>query len=127
VPRIRDIVSVVRAAAVWLLVMSVLLGPVGIGAASAIGWKAWGVSCPCDGTEQLDHDDCDEPCADEENDGGCVEDCPSCGCGAGVALATAAVLLIAAPESSPDLVLTPSDAPAIGVSTGVFRPPRSLV
>lgn len=143
-PRARDILGAMRTIAVWLLVMSVFLGPVGIGSASAsaVGSKACGILCPCDEPQQADHDDdCDEqstvdPCADEEaaheHDGGspddqaCFDECS--GCAPGVALATAAVLLAAAaPASPPDLALAPSDAPAAGVCTGVFRPPRSLV
>ena len=145
-PRARDILGAMRTVAVWLLVVSVFLGPVGIGAASAssVGSKACGVLCPCDDEpRQADHhDDCDEqsavdvdPCADDEaaheHDGGspddqaCFDECS--GCAPGVALATAAVLLAAAPASSPELALTPSDAQAAGVCTGVFRPPRSLV
>jgi len=133
-----------RTIAVWLLVVSVFLGPVGIGSASAstVGSKACGVLCPCDDEpQQADHhDDCDEqstvdPCADEEaaheHDGespdgeACFDECS--GCAPGVALATAAVLLAAAHASAPDLALAPSDAPAAGVCIGVFRPPRSLV
>lgn len=131
----RDIVSAVRTVAVWLLVMSVLLGPVGIGSASAsgVGSKACGVLCPCDEPQEAD---CDEhstvdPDADEAHEHGdespedaCFDECS--GCAPGVALPTAAVPSIPTSASPLDRSLAPSDAPATGVCTGVFRPPRSL-
>lgn len=142
-PPVRDILSALRAAAVWLVVVSVFLGPAGLGSVSgsAIVANACGVLCPCDEPQQAEHDDDHDehgsvdPCADEEEaahehegespDEACFDDCS--GCAPGVTLATAAVLVVASLASSPELALAPSDAPTTGVCTGVFRPPRSLV
>lgn len=127
---VRDILSALRAAAVWLLVVSVFLGPAGIGSASAIGVEACGVLCPCDEAREADPCDDEEATHEHEHEGEapdetCFNDCS--GCTPGVTLATAAMLVTAAPASAPDLALAPSDAPTTGVYTGVFRPPRSLV
>jgi hypothetical protein len=145
-PSVRDILSALRAAAVWLLVVSVFLGPAGIGSvsASAIGADACGVLCPCEEPQRAEQDDEHDgsvnslgaryrpsnSCADEEEsahehdgespDETCFDDCS--GCAPGVTLATGAVLVVASLASSPELALEPSDAPTTGVCTGVFRP-----
>lgn len=136
-PRARDILSAARAATVWLLmVVSMFLGPASVFAA---GPDACGDACPCEEAEQDDHhveDDCadehcaDEHCADEsEHDTppgeGCPEDCPGCHASPGVALASFECSLPPSPLSSSSPDLMPRDAAAIGVCSGVFRPPRS--
>lgn len=136
-PRNRDILSALRAVAVWLLMVSVFFGPAGLAASSASGPKACEVSCPCDEAEQDEHDEQDEhsdedPCDGEaadghEDDEECPEDCPSCGCGAGAAMTMVALTLqgTSLPSSS-DLTLAQSDSFSSGVRSGVFRPPRAL-
>lgn len=133
-PRVRDILSALRTAAVWLLVMFVFVGPAGLGAASASGSEACSDSCPCDEPQPADHDDgCDEELDGHDDEGTppddeCPEDCPSCGCNSGVALTMVALTMpTTAPPSSPDLMLPPPDAAATGMGTGVFRPPRSRI
>lgn len=123
-PRARDILSALRAAAIWLLMVSVLFGPAGLGGSSASD------SCPCDD----DHDEapCGEGSPEEHDaetpvDDECPEDCPSCSCGPGVAMTMSASMLPSgAPPSSPEPMSARSDAPSSGVRSGVFRPPRSL-
>ena len=126
--RARDILSAVRAATVWLLmVASMFLGPVSVFAA---GPDACGDPCPCEEAEHDDHDedDCgDEQSADEHGtplDEDCLEDCPGCHSSPGVALASFECWLPRSPLSSATPGLMPSDAAAAGVRTGVFRPPR---
>jgi hypothetical protein len=134
-PRVLDILSALRAPAVWLLVMFMFLGPAGPGAASAFGSEACGDSCPCDEPQVAEHDDdgCNEEAADEHEDGTspddeCPEDCPSCGCSPGVALTMVALTMpTTSPPSSPNLTTSPSNAAATGIGTGVFRPPRSRI
>jgi hypothetical protein len=129
-PRVRDILSALRAVAVWLLVVFVFMGPAGLGTASAFGSQACSDSCPCDDSQGADHEDgCDDEAADGHDDGkppdeGCPEDCS---CNPGVALTMVALMMPTTPPSSPDLMLAPSDAAAIGTGTVVFRPPRSRI
>ncbi|MGD8859549.1 MAG: hypothetical protein PVI30_06020 [Myxococcales bacterium] len=113
----------------WLLEACVLLGPVGPGSSVAFAGVAepCGVSCPCDGndgslqTSADGHDD-GEPCEDA-----CPDDCPSCGCCPGLAVAVVPV-----PDTSdaPGCVAAPVpvrlEVLATGACSGVFRPSRSL-
>jgi hypothetical protein len=128
---IRDIASALRAAAVWLLVMSVFFGPAGNGAASAFGVdaKPCADSCPCDEPQEAEHDDCDDEGHDGETpaDDECPEDCRGCSCAPALALTLVAWAVPASPLSSPALASAPSDAASTGVGTGVFRPPRSRI
>ena len=141
----RDISSALRGAAMWLLVVSVFIGPAGLGgsAAWASSSKTCGASPPCDEAvhdgndgareQHPEADPCDddgahagrddgEPCKDE-----CPDDCPSCGCCLGVAMAVLPVPVTSSVTSwATARVLSPVDAPASGACTGVFRPPRSL-
>ena len=130
-PRARDILSAARAATVWLLmVVSMFLGPASVFAA---GPDACGGACPCEEAEHDDHgeDDCgDEQLVDEHEHGappgeGCPEDCPGCHASPGDALTSFEFSLPTSAPSSSTPSLMPSDATAIGVRTGVFRPPRS--
>ena len=138
-PRRRDILNALRMAALWLLVVPVLAGPMGVGA--SVAWaamKTCGVSCPCDEAQHAEYadeaaqadDDCESsreathsdeaPCEDE-----CPDDCPDCTCcGLMVGLVPMVVPLLGSASSSK--LLTPPPAPACGDVSGVFRPPRSL-
>lgn len=136
----RDIFRALRIAAVWLLVMSVLFGPVGLGASSGLAAaSSCGSSCPCDEAlhdSHIEHDD-GASCSGEDEQGNhdesapcedqCPDDCPNCGCRVGVAMA---VLPYAVPSHvalcSSALVLAPVDIPASVARTGIFRPPRAL-
>ena len=125
--RARYILSAVRAATVWLLmVVSVFLGPVSVFAA---GPDACGDACPCEEDEVDDHDmDDEDECGDEHGtppDEQCPEDCPGCHASPGVALSSFECSLPTSPLSSSTPGLMPSDVAATGVCTGVFRPPRS--
>lgn len=121
-PRVLDILSALRAPAVWLLVMFMFLGPAGPGGALAFGSQACGDSCPCDEDAEEEHED-GTPSADE-----CPEDCPSCGCSLGVALTRVAWSMpTTPPPSSPNLTPPPSNATATGMGRGVFRPPRAPI
>jgi hypothetical protein len=133
-PPVRNIVSVLRATAVWLLVMFMFLGAAGPGAAAAFASEACGDSCPCDEPQPAEHDDdgCNEE-ADGHEDGSppddeCPEDCRGCGCSPGFALTMATLTIeTTAPPWSPNLTPPPSNAAAAGMGTGVFRPPRSRI
>jgi hypothetical protein len=137
-PRVRDTISVVRAAAIWLLMLSVFLDPAGWRAASAFGRlpsMPCEVSCPCDEAPHEDddcddeHDEHDDGRADEHDDDDeqCPDGCTSCSCGPGVAMTMMAVTLpTRSLPSSPERMLVQMDAPTSGVRSGVFRPPRSL-
>ncbi len=144
--RFHNNITFLHVAALWLLVVSVFFGPIGLGSTAAFppAPKAGGVSCPCETDEHDRHagehrghpdaDPCDDsretnsghdegdPCQDE-----CPDDCPKCNCCLGAAMA---VLPLSQPSSadacaSSDL-LEPMDVPPSGFLTNVFRPPRSL-
>ena len=141
-PKTRHILDALRVAACWLLMVSVFFGPAGLGGSTfASASETCGASCPCDeaahdphanerakadpcgndAAANLDHDD-SEPC---KND--CPDDCPSCGCCVGIAMA---VLPLAATSGAVRCtsarMLSPVDATASGACAGVFRPPRFL-
>jgi len=146
-PRARNTLDALRVAALWLLVVSVFFGPAGLGgsAAFASANKTCGVSCPCDEAAHDDHADdhddhaeaeaCDDdaaadsehgddgdPCKDE-----CPDDCPNCGCCLGIAMAVLPLPVTSSRATCTSArVLAPTDAPASGAGSGVFRPPRSL-
>ena len=142
----RDIIDSLRGVAVWLLVVSVLFGPAGLGASAALAAasKTCGVSCPCDEAGHDDHIDVHgegadaNPCAGEHatepvHDVGdpcndeCPEDCPDCGCCLGAAMPM--ILVPAAPGGRPSMSARTGakvDSPASGVCAAFFRPPRSL-
>ncbi len=93
-PRRRDILNALRMLALWLWVVPVLAGPMGVGASVAsAAMKTCGVSCPCDQAQHAAYadeaaqadDDCgssrkaaqgdEAPCEDE-----CSDDCRDCTC-----------------------------------------------
>lgn len=138
--RTRDILSALRVAAIWLLVMSVCFGPTGRGASSA---STCGMSCPC---HEAMHDDRIEDHAahsvdassgaDEGEAGGhedeapgddkCPDNCPNCICCLGVAMAVIPLAIPSTLRSSASICISaPPETPANGACTGVFRPPRS--
>ena len=147
-PRARNTLDALRVAALWLLVVSVFFGPAGLGgsAAFASANKTCGVSCPCDDAGHDDradeHDEHDEhyehaeadPCddeaaADSDHDDGdpCKDDCPNCGCCLGIAMAVLPLQVTSSRSTCTSArMLAPTDAPASGAGSGVFRPPRSL-
>jgi hypothetical protein len=136
-PRKRDLVDTLRAAAVWLLAAAVLVGPLGNATSSAwAGDNGCGVSCPCDEAQPSQHpaeashgEACRGGCAPEHRDGPtpdeCPEDCPDCNSGAGIALGivTRATPGIRAPSRSARAPM-PHGSRASGAALGVFRPPR---
>jgi hypothetical protein len=124
-PRVRDIVSATRAAAVWLLAIVVFFGPAGL--ASAAYADACGSMCPCDQAEESDDCDDEEPADGSAPDEECPRDCSSCACSPGVAMTMVAWTMPMSPPSAPALALAPRDVAAAGVCTGVFRPPRSRI
>ena len=75
------------------------------------------VDADCDGEDRAG----DEPCEDD-----CPEDCPKCRCfvTSAVVFSTFALPSFSRPVASARLP-APVDAPAAGVCSGVFRPPRS--
>jgi hypothetical protein len=119
-----------RSVAVWLLMLVMLLGPLGTAfAANDTCTRA----CPCAGENEAGEDDGD--CGDEhdsehrdaepEDGDDCTEDCRTCCASLGIVLTRLGLRLPAQPP--------PRDAPpprriddpiALGVHTGVFRPPR---
>lgn len=141
--RARDIASALRMVALWLLVVCVFLGPAGLG--GSVGFastsRTCGVCCPCDDEVRDPHEEpasaapCDDDGdADSEHQGtdpcrdDCPDDCPNCGCCVGVAMAVLPLSVTSsAVSSAPARTLAPVDAPASGASTGIFRPPRSLI
>lgn len=143
----RDITSALRRVALWLLVVSVFLGPAGLGGSIAFASpsRTCGVSCPCDDEvgdphagdheEHAGADPCDdEGDADSEHQGSdpcqddCPDECPNCGCCLGVAMAVLPLSVTSgAVTSASARMFAPVDAPASGACTGVFRPPRSLI
>lgn len=146
-PRAQSTFATLRAAAAWLLMASVLVGPLGIGASVAsAAAKTCGVSCPCEDVDVSAHADdasdgeactcadTDEPSHaeaerhDEFHADACPDDCPDCNCCPGVMLGVVGV--VAPRPSLPSHVYrisAPPEAPALGASSCVFRPPRSLV
>ncbi|MCX4242581.1 hypothetical protein [Paraliomyxa miuraensis] len=145
-PRALAITHALRVAASWLLVVCVFFGPAGLGGSAAFAavTKPCGISCPCDevvGDADADPGDepgeaaprrdtdepiDDDPSDDEPGEDECPDDCPSCGCCLGVAMAVLSFPATSFTTSCSSLrALAPVDAPASGAQTGVFRPPRS--
>jgi hypothetical protein len=138
----RDIIRAFRVPALWLLVLCVFCGPVGLGASSAFAdaSKPCGKSCPCDEERHAEHADeksASSPCDDDHDpddqgegapcDDGCPDGCPNCGCCVGIAMAAVppAVALAGFPSVS-SRVHAQTDVRSSGARTGIFRPPRSL-
>jgi hypothetical protein len=66
-----------------------------------------------------------EPAGADPSEDACPDDCPSCGCGFGVALAVVPLGLPTALRSFRAAHgLARRDAPASGAGSGVFRPPK---
>ena len=149
-----DILNTLCGTAYGLVVVAVLLGPAGLGPASAVASAdACGVSCPCEDedTEPAHHDEGEahadarrhradscghdtgaahdegEPCGDECPTDQCPDDCPNCNCCPGLAVA---VLPSRARTSTAQSVaayrLARASTPANGTLCRIFRPPRSL-
>jgi hypothetical protein len=137
----RQLLFAWRVAAAWLLVVSVIVGPMGLGVAIASA-KTCGVSCPCDeghASEDGDHahdsdvrneqgsDDQDVGHGDEDCPDDCPEDCPDCGCCFGVVLAVVPLTMPSMQAPYEALMApTPPQAQALGAPFDVYRPPRSL-
>ncbi len=137
-PQTRNTINALRVASLWLVALSVLIGPLGVGAAIASSaLKTCGVSCPCDEEQHADagsHEGnpCEggsasehgekNPCGDE-----CPDDCPDCSCCVGLTIGVAPVALPSLPGlvSSSRLLQSP-DAPVSSDIVGIFRPPRFL-
>lgn len=131
-PGTCDIAHIRRLVAMLLLIVSVLLGPGGLG-----GWTVFASACPCDDAMQTDHaseyteaDPCDDDKRTDsghDNDDECPDDCPDCDCCPGLGLAVLSLPMTRCATSwCAALMLAPVDASATGASIGVFRPPRSL-
>jgi hypothetical protein len=129
-------------AAAWLLVATMLVGPMGIGVSVASA-EPCGASCPCDDVHASDdghrptHDDGDqhssesdhhdEAPVDDDCPDDCPDNCPDCGCCSGVVLAMVAWTAPSVAATSYSLAVPPQPrAPAIGAFFNVYRPPRSL-
>ena len=120
--------------AVCLLMLSVLLGPAGLGGAMSFAmYQECGADCPCDDetterTEASSGSDTSASPADRSPDDECPRDCRDCGCCVHAVQAVLGLPLTAvttARLSSAGLTFQ-DDQPRIGVLDGVFRPPRSL-
>ncbi len=142
-PGIRTILDVLRVAALWLLIVSVTVGPV-VPSVFASAAKTCGVSCPCDEAhddhagghdDHAEADPCDDDAApDSDHDDGdpckgeCPDDCPNCGCCLGIAMAVLPLPVTSSGATCTSARMhTPIDAPPSGAASGVFRPPRSLI
>ena len=134
----RDILNALRVAALWLLVVAVFAGPLGVGAfVASAATKTCGVSCPCDEEEHAEedahsNDDCDGSrevaCGDETPcDEECPDDCPDCNCCPGLMIGLIPIVVPGLPGAlSSSKFFVPPDARASGKIPDVFRPPRSL-
>ena len=132
-----------RAAAVWLVVVSMLVGPMGMNMSVALA-KTCGVSCPCDDAHASDdgdhvshrdaHHDAgesdhhDEGPVDDDGAEDCPDDCPDCDCCSGVVLAVVPLSTpsVQAPYCSFEAP-RPPEAQPVGAIFDVYRPPRSLI
>ncbi len=142
--RRRQLLFAWRLAAAWLLVVCVIAGPLGLGAAIA-SVKTCGASCPCDdehasedgdhaGERNSDAQHEDAHDADHHDDGrgdadcpkDCPDDCPDCGCCSGVMVAVVP-LTMPSVHALYDSLTAPSSprAPPLGAAFDVYRPPRS--
>lgn len=140
-PGIGRNLRALRAVAILLLTVNVLVGPAGLGGWFAFGPSTCGVSCPCDVADHHDqaeafakfgafagdtgsavgHTDHEEPCKD------CPDNCPHCGCCVGAALAVLPTgLSLSPPISASEHVCTPPHCWASCDRSRVFRPPRCL-
>ena len=133
--RIRHITDSFRVAGLWLLVASVLVGPLGLGSfVASAEKKTCGGSCPCDEEKHAEEeahgdDDCDsshEVACGEETP--CDDDCSDCSCCPGLMAGLVPIFVPGLPGTrSLSRLLVPPGAPASGEMTGIFRPPRSLI
>jgi len=122
------------AMAVCLLMLSVLLGPAGLGGAMSFAmYQECGADCPCDDetTERTDASsgsDTSASPADRSPDDECPRDCRDCGCCVHALQAVLGLPVAAAVTARPSSAgLTfQDDPPHTGILDGVFRPPRSL-
>jgi len=134
-------------ATAWLVVVSLLVGPMGLGVGVASA-KTCGSSCPCDDAPATPCDDAhaeedghdahdddhgdggepghreegpvDEDCPDE-----CPDNCPDCSCCSGVVMAVVPVTMPRGLVSFDSLTVPASlSAAPPGASFHVYRPPR---
>lgn len=138
----------------WLLVLSIVFGPVGLGGSLAFALtnaaQACGTSCPCastpddggesahahDGEDAPGHDattKIERPCEDDDVpsagddpcEDDCPDDCPECNCGVAVAVAVLPLPLPARGRPPTSAqTFSPPDSPLSGAGFGIFKPPR---
>ena len=139
-PRVRNVVSAWRVLAVWLLTLCVCFGPGRFGASAAFAASSACEACPCDraaephapgGEVVTSGDPCagehanyhqSEPCSHD-----CSEQCPTCACCVGAAMAVLPLAITSHRLSwSMARAFVTLDAPALGSRVRVFRPPRSV-
>jgi hypothetical protein len=138
-PQERPTARAVRAAALAVLVLTVLNGTSGADVWGSPGGRTdpCAPTCPCDaadsavsrpeavergGDASIAHA---EPAPDEAPGGDCADDCTDCGC----SRSTAPAVLVGALAGGAPVrrIVRPrptSDAPAPGARSDVFRPPR---
>ena len=147
--------SFLRVFGVWLVLVSVAVGPFGMETAAAADTGASDAPCPCDEARHAEHaepedpadDGCGhgegsaqdaesgeapcnegEPCGDDEPCGEeCPDGCPDCSCCPASPAAVVSLLSCTMPGCpvSSTWIAAP-EARATGTTVGVFRPPRSL-
>ena len=136
--RARRISGAVRAAAFWLLALSLLVGAEGIGTLAAFAADSCESWCSCHEAEDAEHGHgsktlhgnttASHHSDDHPADDNCPADCPDCSCCPGVVLGVLRMNLSGVPlRSRLDSTLTPVQSPASTAVSGIFRPPRSLV
>ena len=133
-----------RVAAAWLVVLSMIVGPMGLSGAWA---KTCGLSCPCDdahaSTEAASHaasqqDAQHDAHEDAKTDNGgpidddcpedCPDDCPDCACCLGVALGVVPMTITSVKPPYDALAVEPSpETPHLGAPFKLYRPPRPLI
>lgn len=119
-------------AAMWLLIVSVLLGPAGLAGSASFARSLECGACPCDEeTADQDEDECSGDSAthqEHSSDDECPPECPDCHCyiHAAQAVLAASTRLTAAVQPSDTRTSMAAAPPGSGVLDGVFRPPRSL-
>jgi hypothetical protein len=127
---VRKIIIAAHVPAVWLLVVSVFLGPTALGASFALAAdsKTCGASCACDDIAYDDHAvEAAEHDTGAPNKEDCPDDCPECSCCPGLIIGLLPFVLPFLPDTNSSFnLVAPSDACFTGDIQGVYRPPRSL-
>jgi hypothetical protein len=127
---VRNIIIAAHVPAVWLLVVSVFFGPMGLGAsfAFAADSKTCDASGACDDAAHVDPavvGDGNDTGAPNKED--CPDDCPECSCCPGLIVGLSPFVLPFLPDTNSSFNLfAPPDACFNGDIQGVYRPPRSL-